>query len=358
MYEIAYNKGVVTNILQKDKGITFFEVEIPDKGLFKGINYPRITGEVEVWDEVIINTTAVDLELGTGGYHFVIFNLKYLQPGQKITSDPGHIMKLRYTPLQLRTLSLEEEGSPLRQEIKEFKDLGGAPVVITPLHSLLAPLVIVFKKMKESSRVVYVMTEGGSLPLELSNIVRDLKREGYIDTTITVGHSFGGDLEAVNIFTGLIAANKIAEKGLIVVGMGPGIVGTGTKYGHSGMENYFTYQAIRALKGRTLLIPRVSFADKRPRHNGLSHHMMTLLNELIKEPVELTFPYHDVILKQLDESGISEKHHISYYPEKYVLTMLKESGFSFKSMGRSLEEDPFFFVTSGLTNYRLLEILG
>jgi len=357
MYELAFRKGRVTNILQKDKGITFFEVEIPDEGLFKGINYSRITGEVNTGDEVIINTTAVDLELGTGGYHFLIFNLKYLHTGKKLSRQPGHIMKLRYTPFQLRTHSLEEEGNLLIQEIKESQNLEGAPVVIIPLHSLLAPLVIVFKAIRPSARVVYVMTEGGSLALELSNIVRELKGKGYIDTTITVGHAFGGDLEAVNIFTALIAARKIAEGGLIVVGMGPGIVGTGTKYGHSGVENFFIHQAIKTLQGQTIIVPRLSLADKRPRHYGISHHSLTLLRDLITDPVELTFPVHDVILKQLDEYGIGERHRVRFYPEKDVVKMLKESGFTFKSMGRNLDDDPLFFTAGGLASFRVSELL-
>jgi hypothetical protein len=42
--------------------------------------------------------------------------------------------------------------------------------------------------------------------------------------------SFGGDLEAVNIYTDELAARHVLKADIIVVSMGPGIVGTGSKW--------------------------------------------------------------------------------------------------------------------------------
>jgi hypothetical protein len=69
-----------------------------------------LVGSVAVGDQVVLNTTAVELGLGTGGWHFVHWNLardEWSQPG------PGHIMKLRYTSLQTDTGAAEESHPDL-----------------------------------------------------------------------------------------------------------------------------------------------------------------------------------------------------------------------------------------------------
>ena len=56
---------------------------------------------------MVLNTTAVDLGLGTGGWHVVHWNLareELDEPG------PGHIMKLRYTSLQVDAGAAEEHA--------------------------------------------------------------------------------------------------------------------------------------------------------------------------------------------------------------------------------------------------------
>ena len=72
------------------------------------INYPPLTGRL-LGDHVLINTMAEELQLGSGGYHFVLANLAALK---HTSQGSGHIMKLRYTPQQIRVLAAEEEASP------------------------------------------------------------------------------------------------------------------------------------------------------------------------------------------------------------------------------------------------------
>src|SRR5687768_10806701 len=89
----------------------------------------QLTGAGAVGDRVVVNTTAVELGLGTGGWHVVHWNLDgdaWREPG------PGHIMKLRYTSLQADTGSAEE----LHGEVAgEGDDLEGMPVVVCGVHS-------------------------------------------------------------------------------------------------------------------------------------------------------------------------------------------------------------------------------
>ena len=85
-----------------------------------------LVGPVAAGDRVVLNTTAVELSLGTGGWHVVHWNLArdaWSQPGA------GHIMKLRYTSLQADTGAAEELHADLPA------DLDGLPVVAATLHS-------------------------------------------------------------------------------------------------------------------------------------------------------------------------------------------------------------------------------
>src|SRR5262245_47017135 len=149
-----------------------------------------LTGTVAVGDRVVLNTTAVGLGLGTGGWHVVHWNLArdtWDEPG------PGHIMKLRYTSLQADTGAAEEDHPDLPE------DLDGLPVVACTLHSQVGIVAAVARHLRPDAHIAYVMTDGGALPLALSDLVHDLRRLGALDTTVTAGHTFGGDLEAVSV---------------------------------------------------------------------------------------------------------------------------------------------------------------
>jgi len=357
MYGIHIKKAIIKEIYKKSEGIDYCIVKMENGENVKAINYPKLSGNIKTGDNVLLNTTAVDLGLGTGGFHIIVFNI-YTE--HKRPDYPGHIMKLRYTPLQIRTLTVEEEDSPYREEFLEFKDLNTIPVIIIPLHSLLAPVAIVFRKFFPDKRLIYIMTEGGSLALEMSDLIKDLQKNNYINNTISIGHAFGGDFETINIFSGLATAYKVAKADLIVVGMGPGISGTGTKYGFSGLENLFIAQAVDLLNGINIVVPRISIAEKRKRHYLISHHSLTFM-ELCKVKTEFVFPdlnpVKGKILEFEETIQINNIHNVFYYKIDDIYDILINSGFEFNSMGRSLMDDPIFFITAGLAIYRVREYL-
>lgn len=104
---IEVGKGTIIKELFSRPGIRAFSVEVAGREE-KCILYPDLTGEVQPGDTVLLNTSAVSLGLGSGGYHYIIANLN----GQtKSMQAGGHIMKLRYTPMQVKVLSVEEEES-------------------------------------------------------------------------------------------------------------------------------------------------------------------------------------------------------------------------------------------------------
>lgn len=220
----------------------------------------QLIGPVAAGDRVVVNTTAVDLGLGTGGWDVVHWNLS-----RETWSGPGggHVMKLRYTSVQVDTGASVEGNS----------DLGGKPVVVCDLHSQVAPVAAGFAEAAPRRRLSLVMTDSAALPLALSDLVAELRDRGMLQETITCGQAFGGDREAVNVTSGLLMAGGDA----VVVAPGPGAVGTGTRLGFSSLEMASVIDATALLGGRPIVAVRYSGADRRPRHQGRSHHTATVL---------------------------------------------------------------------------------
>lgn len=355
---ISKKIGVVKEILDKTDDLEDILVNI-NGNIQKAYNYPKMTGSVNIGDEVVLNTTAVELSLGTGGYHFVIANLNNIESN---FTPGGHIMKLRYTPLQVKVDSVEEQDSEYHEKISKFKSLDNMPVVVGTLHSMLTPFVASYKRNNPNKKIVYIMTDGAALPIFLSKNVKNLKDKGLIDSTITIGNAFGGDYECVNIYTALITAKEILNADVVFVSMGPGIAGTGTKYGFTGIEQGPILDAVKKLNGYPVAIPRVSFADKRDRHQGISHHSLTVLNEIVNERVVIPLIEYDdnrysIMAEQIRENKLEYKHDVVYvvFSEKdRTKEDLDYFNLKVKSMGRSYDEDKEFFQSASAAAYYLL----
>ncbi len=110
------------------------------------------------------------------------------------------------------------------------------------------------------------MTDGGALPAWFSRSVATLREQGWLAATVSVGQAFGGDLEAVTLHTGLLAARHVLGADLVVVAQGPGNLGTGTRWGFSGVAAGEAVNAAAVLGGRPVASLRVSGADPRGRH--------------------------------------------------------------------------------------------
>ena len=98
------------------------------------INLVQLTGPVERGDKVVLNITAVEMKLGSGGQDFVLINLSRMS---STSEPPGHIIKLRYTPMQIPVLAVESPESPYHEAFRQFETLEEMPVVCTELHSQL-----------------------------------------------------------------------------------------------------------------------------------------------------------------------------------------------------------------------------
>ncbi|MFZ5943427.1 MAG: DUF3866 family protein [Bacillota bacterium] len=345
---IRIRTGEVMEIVEDNCDIQIVKVNIQDDSEGLAVVYPLLTGKVGVGEVVLLNTTAVNLQLGTGGVHFVISSV-----GDKNMdcSCGGHIMKMRYTPLQIKVTAAEEEVSPYHEEIKNFESLNQIPVLVGFLHSMLLPIVAGIKSIKENARIIYVMTDGGALPISFSKTVKRLKNMGWIAGTVTAGHAFGGDLEAVNIYSGLAAACSGYKPDLIIVAMGPGNVGTGTELGTTALETGQIINAVHSLEGLPILVPRLSFKDCRDRHYGISHHALTVLEKIALASSCVVFPIlqdsgkKDKINEQIISRGLHSKHHIVFADGMGGIEYLYNNKIEVATMGRNINEDFEFFLT-------------
>jgi hypothetical protein len=325
-------------------GAQELEVEV-DGGSAPAIAYPDLCGEIRPGDHVLLNATALELGLGTGGVHLVIaIEGRESPPG----AAAGHVMKLRYTPVQTAVASVEETHASL---LETSDGLGQTPVVCAPLHSMLAPIAAGAKRAADP-RVVYVMTDGAALAGGFSRLVQRLRAAGLIDGWITCGQAFGGELEAVTVWTGLLAAKGILDAEVIVVADGPGNLGTDTTWGVSALASGHALMAAGTLHGRPIPALRMSFADERERHRGVSHHSLTILADVCKVDVDVPVPVLDeeqrtVVWDALRSRHLEDLHHLVEVDGRPAVEELHGRGIDVETMGRGIEEDPTFFLAAG-----------
>src|SRR6187551_2652946 len=99
---LSLRRGQVTAV--GERGGKLVRLEVDD---IPCIAYPRLTGEVEVGDEVLVNEQARVLELGSGGFDVLYANLtRGIGLG---VEERAHVMKLPYTPLQVAFRHGEED---------------------------------------------------------------------------------------------------------------------------------------------------------------------------------------------------------------------------------------------------------
>jgi Protein of unknown function (DUF3866) len=342
--------GQVTAVTARRPGVTELLVALDDQpGAPEepAIAYDAVVGPAAVGERVLLNTTAVALGLGTGGWHLVMARLA----GPVDDLGPGHVIKARYTPSQVRVLAVEEEASPHRAAVAACDGLDGLPVVCAELHSMV-PVVAAAARAVAEGTVAYVMTDGAALPLAFSRLAAALRTSGLVAGTVTSGQAFGGDLEAITLYSALIAARVVLGADVVVVAQGPGGMGTGTRYGFSGTQVAEAVNAVAALGGRPVACLRLSTADRRPRHRGVSHHTLTALGQLALARAAVAVPVLDdpelaaTVERQLADAGVAGRHELVRVAAPDPAGLLGRWGVEVATMGRGPADDPAFFVAA------------
>lgn len=341
----TFETGKVEEILEDRPDLIRARVSLPGREL-EAAAFPSMSGPLAPGDEVVVNVTGIELSLGTGGTGFVLWNLT--GPGPREATE-GHIVKMRYTPWQMNVMAAESQESPHHEALRDRRTIDGLPVVAASLHSQVAGIAAGVKARTPGARVGYVMTDGAALPIAWSRLASALRDLGLVDVTITAGHAFGGDHEAVNVYSALAVLRWVEEVDVAIVAMGPGIVGTGTALGFTGVEQAQALDATDALGGRPIACLRVSYADERERHRGVSHHTRTAL-ALARSRSTIVVPLLEGrergLIAELDREGLCDRHQVVTGDGEPGVALLRARGVEVRSMGRTLDEIPELFLAS------------
>ena len=313
---VSLRRGTVTAIRERVEGLVRCDVDGEPC-----LAYARLTGPVALGDDVLVNVQARALGLGSGGFDVLYANLTR---GLGLAPEPGaHVMTLPYTPVQAAA-PFAEESDPLAAT------LAGMPIVCCSLHSQVAPAAAGLADV----RVAYVQVAGGALPVSLSDTVRALKRRGLVQIAVAAAPCLDGDVQCVSIASALAWA---AEQGFAaaVCAVGPGLVGTGSPLGHGAVGAAEAANAAAALGGRPVIAARVSYADPRERHHGLSHHTRAVV-DLVLDRATVAWP------AGLDPPSALESH------EEVDVSGWQEAcrGLELSHMGRGPSDDPWFFAAA------------
>src|SRR6266702_4556082 len=355
---ITWRNGTVSGTRREWPGAVELDVSV-DGTTVRALAFPALTGRPRPGDRVLVNTTALDLGLGTGGYALVVALPDRLPPDPELA---GHLVKARYSPLQACVLGADEQGSPHHGVLRDADDIGGMPVVVADLHSALpAVLAGIFSAERSwadrpaaggAPRVVYVMQDGGALPAWFSRTCAALREAGWLAATVTTGQSFGGDLETVTVHTGLLAARHVLGADIAVVTQGPGNLGTGTRWGFSGVAAGEAVNAVAALGGRPVASLRISDADPRERHCGVSHHSLTAYGRVALARADVVVPALAGEFGGLGDrvaaaaAPLGERHAVVTVPVDGLEAALRACPARLSTMGRGLEEDLAYFLAA------------
>jgi hypothetical protein len=327
----------------------------------RALAYPALVGSPRVGDRVLLNVTALEAGLGTGGYALVVAIPDRLPEDPEIT---GHIVKSRYTPLQVMTQSADEQGSPHHAILESADSLDGMPVVVADLHSalpaVLAGIYAARTVAGDPPTVAYVMSDGGALPAWFSRTVAGLREAGWLAATITSGQAFGGDLEAVTVHSGLLTARHVVGADIAVVAQGPGNLGTGTRWGYSGVAAGEAVNAAAVLGGRPVASLRISFADQRDRHQGVSHHSLTAYARVALAPAEVVIPQlaePQAARIAADVAPLAARHTLVTVAVDGLDEALRACPVGLSTMGRSLDEDPEYFLAAAAAGRHAASLL-
>jgi Protein of unknown function (DUF3866) len=354
---IRWRSGTVARLGREWAGAIELDVTVAGAEV-RALAYPALTGRPAPGDRVLLNTGALEMGLGTGGYALVVALPGRLPPDP---GGPGHLVKARYTPTQAMVLGADEQGSPHHEVLRDADDLGGMPAVIADLHSALPAVLAGARAGRAPGRAAYVMLDGGALPAWFSRTAAGLREAGWLAGTVTVGQAFGGDLEAVTLHSGLLAARHVLGAELAVVAQGPGNLGTGTRWGFSGVAAGEAVNAVAVLGGRPVASLRISEADARERHRGISHHSLTSYGRvaLARADVvvpDLPGPFGALVAAQAQP--LAARHALVRVDVAGLAEALAGSPVPLSSMGRGPDEDPAYFLAAAAAGRHAAALLG
>ncbi|MBB2944003.1 hypothetical protein FB565_003732 [Actinoplanes lutulentus] len=359
---VRWRSGTVLAVRRSWRGALELDVETTG-GPLRALAYPGLVGTPEPGDRVLLNVGALVMGLGTGGYALVVTLPDRLPADPEVdggTRDSGHLVKARYTPLQAILLGVDEEASPHRPVMEAASSIDGMPVVTADLHSALPAILAGIHADRPEASVAYVMTDGGALPAWFSRTLDGLR--DHLAGTVTTGQAFGGDLEASTVHTGLLAARHVLGADVTIVAQGPGNLGTGTAWGFSGVALGEAINAIAVLGGRAVGSLRISDADGRERHRGVSHHSVTAYGKVALASADLVVPdgLESQLAAEVDAAlaPLGERHRLVRVGVDGLDRALRECPVPLSTMGRKLDQDHAYFLAAAAAGRHAASLLS
>jgi len=366
---ITWREGVVDRLEPAWSGAQPMMVTVGDEQV-RALAYPELVGPVEPGATVLLNVSALAKGLGTGGYALVVARTDTMPPDRP--SAPGHLVKARYTPLQTMVLGVDEQDSLHHEVLADADDLTGMPVVVADLHSSLPAIIAGLRHAADRAgarppSVAYVLSDGGALPAWFSRTVGTLRDAGWLDVCVSTGQSFGGDLEAVTVHSGLLAARHVATADVAIVTQGPGNLGTGTRWGFSGVAAGEAINAAGVLRGRPVAALRVSGADVRDRHQGVSHHSLTAYGRVALVPADVVVPRFAGPLAPIGgmvaaqaaalTAPVGLHHLVTLTADDDLRAALAATPVRLSTMGRGLDDDPAAFLAVAVAGVHAFDLV-
>lgn len=358
---LRWEQGTVSAVTSSWPGVDRLEIDLDDgAGTLSAIAYEELTGRPRAGEQVLLNTNAVRRELGTGGDAMVVARTEALHEAAEVR---GHMVKARYTPMQTMVDALDDPDSEHYETVRAATGIDGMPVVVADLHSSLPAIVAGIRARRRSARIAYVHTDAAALPAVYSRSAARLREANLLTAVISAGQSFGGDLEAVTVHSALLGARHVVGADVAIVIQGPGNLGTGTGWGFSGIQTAESLHATSVLGGVPIATLRVSEADERERHRGLSHHSSTAYGRALLAPVHLPVlprtdsrynSFHESVRKQVKSTILKPAkkrgvlHHLTEVDAKGLRDALEEMPVRMTTMGRTLAEDYASFQYAAL----------
>lgn len=360
---IHWRRGRVGGVRGEWTGAVELDVDLADalpdgRTAVRALAYPKLTGRPRPGDEVLLNVSALALGLGTGGYAFVVALPDRLPPDP---APSGHLVKARYLPGQVLVAGADEQGGEHHEALRDADSIAGMPVVTADLHSALPAVCAALQHDRPGTRTVFVMTDGGALPVWFSRTVAGLRDAGHVTAAVTVGQAFGGDLEAVSLHSGLLAARLVLGAEVVVVTQGPGNLGTDTRWGFSGVACGEAVNAAQVLGGRPVAALRVSEADPRERHRGVSHHSLTAYGRVALASADVPVPLlpgaFGARVRQECEP-LAARHRLVEVGLAGLYAALEAAPVTLSTMGRGLAQDSAGFLAAAAAGRHAAALLA
>jgi Protein of unknown function (DUF3866) len=157
----------------------------------------------------------------------------------------------------------------------------------------------------------------------------------------------------VTIHSGLLAARLVLDADLVILSQGPGNLGTGTRWGFSGVSAGEAVNATAVLGGRPIGSLRISAADSRDRHRGVSHHSLTAYGRVALRPCDIAVPdfssepdLADLVEPVRDAMAQLSGHRLVAVGLTGLRDVLDQSPVGLSSMGRGMADDPGYFLAA------------